>query len=160
MTEKRFTLSKDTEWWTVKDNTIQVNEFGYREDLTGEDKYRGLQQDLTEQETVDLLNELAEDNQDLQKKEVELGQNYLRLLVENGELKQNCKNYGWYKEYKRLLNENEQLKEVLGSILIEVRRDISATNHSVEVKAFVTPNSFDLIVDVLKKYGALKDWYE
>ena len=59
-----------------------------------------------------------------------------------------------------LVEENEQLKEVLGSILIEVRRDISATNHSSEVKAFVTPNSFDLISDVLKKYGALKDWYE
>lgn len=59
-----------------------------------------------------------------------------------------------------LIDENEQLKEVLGSILIEVQREISATNHSSEVKAFVTPNSFDLISDVLKKYGALKDWYE
>lgn len=66
MTEnKRFTLSKDTEWWFVSDNTIKVNEFGYREDLTGEDKYRGLQQDLTEQEVVDKLNELAEENQRL-----------------------------------------------------------------------------------------------
>jgi len=62
MTEKRFTLIKDTEWWFVQDNTIQVNEFGYREDLTGEDKYRGLQQDLTEQETVDLLNKFYEEN--------------------------------------------------------------------------------------------------
>lgn len=59
-----------------------------------------------------------------------------------------------------LLNENEQLKQVLGSILIEVRKDISATNHSSEVKAFVNLNSFDLISNVLKKYGALKDWYE
>ena len=60
----------------------------------------------------------------------------------------------------QLNDENEQLKQVLGSILIEVRRDISATNHSGEVKAFVNPNSFDLISNVLKKYGALKDWYE
>lgn len=57
MTEKRFTLQMDTEWWFVGDNTIKVNEFGYRDDLTGEDKYRGLKQDLTEQEVVDLLNE-------------------------------------------------------------------------------------------------------
>ena len=63
MTEKRFQLNKDSEWWTVKDNTIKVNELGYREDLTGEDAYRGLGQELTEQETVDLLNELYEENQ-------------------------------------------------------------------------------------------------
>jgi len=54
---KRFTLQMDTEWWVVGDNTIKVNENGYREDLTGEDKYRGLKQELTEQEVVDLLNE-------------------------------------------------------------------------------------------------------
>lgn len=54
---KRFTLQRDSEWWLVGDNTIKVNENGYREDLTGEDKYRGLEQDLTEQEVVDLLNE-------------------------------------------------------------------------------------------------------
>ena len=65
MKEKRFKLEEDTEWWFVKDNTIKVNEFGYREDLTGEDKYRGLQQDLTEQEVVDKLNELYEENQAL-----------------------------------------------------------------------------------------------
>ena len=64
------------------------------------------------------------------------------------------------KDMNALNDENEELKQVLGSILIEVRRDISATNHSGEVKAFVNPNSFDLISDVLKKYGALKGWYE
>ena len=63
--EQRFKLEKDTEWWFVSDNTIKVNEFGYRDDLTGEDKYRGLQQDLTEQETVDLLNGLYEENEQL-----------------------------------------------------------------------------------------------
>ena len=40
MTEKRFSLNKDTEWWFVQDNTIQVNKYGYRDDLTGEDEYR------------------------------------------------------------------------------------------------------------------------
>lgn len=66
MDKKRFQLNKDSEWWFVQDNTIQVNEYGYRDDLTGEDKYRGLKQDLTEQETVDLLNELYEDNRQLE----------------------------------------------------------------------------------------------
>lgn len=28
MTEKRFKLNKDSEWWTVIDNTIKVNELG------------------------------------------------------------------------------------------------------------------------------------
>jgi hypothetical protein len=67
MDKKRFQLNKDSEWWFVQDNTIQVNEYGYRDDLTGEDKYRGLKQDLTEQETVDLLNELSDDNRQLKK---------------------------------------------------------------------------------------------
>ena len=62
MTEKRFTLSKDTEWWFVNDNTIQTNEYGYRDDLTGEDAYRGLKQTLTEKEVVKIMNELYEEN--------------------------------------------------------------------------------------------------
>lgn len=67
MTEnKRFSLSKDTEWWFVQDNTIQVNNYGYRDDLTGEDEYRGLRQELTEQETVYLLNEFYKENKELQ----------------------------------------------------------------------------------------------
>ena len=66
MTEKRFSLNKDTEWWFVQDNTIQVNKYGYRDDLTGEDEYRGLRQELTEQETVDLLNKFYEENKKLQ----------------------------------------------------------------------------------------------
>ena len=35
------------------------------------------------------------------------------LNDENEKLKQNCKNYEWYKQYKNLLNENEQLKNEL-----------------------------------------------
>ena len=65
MTQKRFSLSVDTEWWFVQDNTIEVNKYGYRDDLTGEDEYRGLCQELTEQETVDLLNKLYEENKKL-----------------------------------------------------------------------------------------------
>ena len=66
MNEKRFSLNIDTEWWFVQDNTIQVNKYGYRDDLTGEDEYRGLCQELTEQETVDLLNKFYEENKKLQ----------------------------------------------------------------------------------------------
>ena len=58
-----------------------------------------------------------------------------------------------------LSDENEQLKKVLGAILLEVRRDISNTNQTGEIKVFINPNSFELISEVLKKYGALKDWY-
>ena len=38
-------------------------------------------------------------------------------------------------------------------------RDISNTNQTGEIKAFINPNSFELISEVLKKYGALKEWY-
>lgn len=80
---------------------------------------------------------------------------------ENEKLKQQVEFFKGYREdLEEVVVENEQLKEVLGSILIEVRRDISATNHSSEVKAFVNPNNFDLISDILRKYGALKEWYE
>ena len=72
MTEKRFTLNKDIEWWFVQDNTIKVNEYGYRDDLTGEDEYKGLKQDLTEQEVVDLLNELNDKNHNLRESRREL----------------------------------------------------------------------------------------
>lgn len=66
MNKKRFSLNIDTEWWFVQDNTIQVNKYGYRDDLTGEDEYRGLRQELTERETVDLLNKFYEENKKLQ----------------------------------------------------------------------------------------------
>lgn len=81
-----------------------------------------------------------------------------RLQDDIFDWKESAKDY--HKIGQALYKENKELKQVLGSILIEVRRDISATNHSGEVKAFVNPNSFDLISNVLKKYGALKDWYE
>ena len=97
MTEKRFSLSKDTEWWFVQDNAIQVNKYGYRDDLTGEDEYRGLHQELTEQETVDLLNELYETILSLHKTIEELdncqkGQSHRinDLYLENKQLKQRC----------------------------------------------------------------------
>ena len=58
-----------------------------------------------------------------------------------------------------LEEENEQLKKVLGAILLEVKQDISNTNQTGEIKVFINPNSFNLISEVLRKYGALKEWY-
>ena len=70
----------------------------------------------------------------------------------------------WGKEaetkIKELSDENEQLKKVLGAILLEVKRDISNTNQTGEIRVFINPNSFELISEVLRKYGALKEWYE
>lgn len=92
MTGKRFLLEKDTEWWFVSDNTIKVNEFGFRDDLTGEDKYRGLKQDLTEQETVDLLNELAEEKEYYQIKSGKCEEELLKLRRDNEQLKKELEN--------------------------------------------------------------------
>ena len=47
--------------------------------------------------------------------EMRIDDNFLHLINnladENEQLKENCKNYEWYKQYKTLLNENEQLKQ-------------------------------------------------
>lgn len=60
----------------------------------------------------------------------------------------------------QLNDENEQLKKVLGAILLEVKQDITNTNQTGEIKVFINPNSFNLISEVLRKYGALKGWYD
>lgn len=65
----------------------------------------------------------------------------------------------FYNLLNNLHEENDELKQVLGNILLEVRRDISNTNQTGEIKVFINPASFDLISNVLKKYGALKEWY-
>lgn len=116
MTEKRFKLNKDSEWWTVEDNTIKVNEFGYREDLTGEDAYRGLGQELTEQETVDLLNDLLEKNKELQDfKELWIGQN---SILE--------------RENKALQESNQELTRRLSAIKIEKINEIIEQNKKLK----------------------------
>ena len=58
-----------------------------------------------------------------------------------------------------IAQENEELKKVLGSILREVKRDISNTNQTGEITVFINPNIFELISELLRKYGALKEWY-
>ena len=60
----------------------------------------------------------------------------------------------------RLTEENEELKKALGAILLEVKQDISNINQTGEIRVFINPNSFELISEVLRKYGALKEWYE
>ena len=67
MTDKRFRFNGRTNCIEYDNKSILLDSYG---------------EDIEE-----LLNELHEENQDLHKKEVELGQNYLRLLEENERLK-------------------------------------------------------------------------
>ena len=121
MTQKRFSLSIDTEWWFVQDNTIQVNKYGYRDDLTGEDEYRGLRQELTERETVDLLNKFYEENKKLRFQFNLLQEpvnEFYRGARENtnmvGQLKR--ENRELKEENKELKEENKQLKMHMNSV--------------------------------------------
>ena len=61
-----------------------------------------------------------------------------------------------FEENKKLKSENEELKKVLGAILFEIKRDINVfnTKQAGEIKVFIHPNNFDLISEVLRKYGA------
>ena len=98
MTAKRFELIIDSEWWIVKDNSIKSNK--YRNDLDGDDAYRGLKEgELTEEETVELLNELAEENQRL-KKQLESEHTMLdnAILLERTRMGQNS-----LKQYKEAI---------------------------------------------------------
>ena len=86
---------------------------------------------------------------DVLKKEIE------RLKTQNKDLL-----YTNVKNMELLEKENKELKQVLGSILLEVKKDITNTSCTGEITVFINPNSFNLISDVLRKYGALKEWYE
>ena len=105
MTEKRFELIIDSEWWIVEDNSIKSNK--YRNDLDGDDAYRGLMEgELTEKEVVDLLNELYEENQLLHKTIEELdncqkGQSHRinDLYLENKQLKDLITHLGYTIKY-------------------------------------------------------------
>lgn len=120
-TKKRFSLNKDTEWWFVQDNTIQVDKNGFRDDLTGEDEYRGLHQELTEQETVDLLNKFYEENKKLQFQ--------VNLLQEQGNefyrgARENANRVGQLKkENKELKEENGLLKSTIAQLIEQNRKN-------------------------------------
>lgn len=81
-------------------------------------------------------------------------------VYDNGKLL-SCMRLDYVDKTVNLLNdlaeENGQLKKVLGAILLEVKRDISNTNQTGEIKVFINPNSFDLISEVLREYGALRE---
>ena len=84
MTEKRFKLIEESDWWGVTDNQLPKTEYGFREDLPNgylscDYKYN----DLTPQEVVDLLNTLHEENQQLKKREHEI-----KKIINNLETKE------------------------------------------------------------------------
>jgi len=114
----------------------------------------------SESEAADLLNELYEENYILKEKNKYL-EEYNNKLLKKPFLTDILPNaIEIMNTNKKLENENEQLKQVLGSILLEVKRDITNTICTGEVKTFINPDSFDLISDVLRRYGSLKEWYD
>ena len=83
MTEKRFKLIEDYDWWGITDNQLPKTEYGFREDLSNhylscDYKYN----DLTHQEVVDLLNNLSEENEQLKQQEKRLYK-YFRKCFDN-----------------------------------------------------------------------------
>ena len=160
MNEKRFSLDIDTEWWFVQDNTIQVNKYGYRDDLTGEDEYRGLCQELTEQETVDLLNKFYEENKKLQFRcnHLQEGANeFYRAARENANMVGQLK-----KENKELKLQLEALKDKLCELGAsnakqdDKRFDITVSNDNT-VRLIDHKESNDLISISFKKHSDAVD---
>ena len=75
-----------------------------------------------------LLNELHEENEQLKQRNKTLQKSindFIKVEEENEELKANCKNYEWYKKYKELLNENEQLKSEINMLKTTIGRNES-----------------------------------
>ena len=160
MTEKRFSLNKDTEWWFVQDNTIQVNKYGYRDDLTGEDEYRGLHQELTEQETVDLLNKFYEENKKL-RFQLNLLQEPVNVFYHGA--RENANMVGQLKkENKELKLQLEELKDKLcesGASNVkrdDKRFDITVSNDNT-VRLIDHKESNDLISIGFKKHSDAAD---
>lgn len=129
MTAKRFELAYEKgNWWAVRDGDIT----------------------LWKEEVIYLLNKLHSRNKRLEEK------------IQRERASFTKTHERWSKEaetkIKELSEENEELKKVLGAILLEVKQDISNTNQTGEIRVFINPNSFNLISKVLRKYGALKEW--
>ena len=114
MTE-RFNLIIDSEWWIVEDYSIRSDK--YRDDLNGDDIYRGLKEgELTEKETVDLLNNLYEENE--------------RLKHENDKFVDVIAKKSQQAFLTR--KENKQLKQQLQSIL-KLTRKIEDCTHDIKM---------------------------
>lgn len=154
MTGKRFTLEEFGLNFIVNDNG----------------------RNLTAKQTVDKLNQLYEENEQLkedlhniQKAQISDIQPFEELLTEIEKLKSICQEIESTKllssfdhrdhaiDFKadsiQLEKENKELKEVLGSILREVKRDISNTNQTGEIKVFINPDYYDMISEILRKYN-------
>lgn len=104
MTEKRFTLCEvDLYEYGVPLNEIMDN---------------GVP--ISQGKVIDLLNKLNEENEVLKKVISRYMDDIEKLIIENEKLKRTCKNYMWYKQYKQLLNENEQLKQQIKDLRLNV----------------------------------------
>lgn len=160
MTQKRFSLSIDTEWWFVQDNTIEVNKYGYRDDLTGEDEYKGLCQELTEQETVDLLNKLYEENKKLQF-QFNLLQEPVNVFYHGARENENMVRQ-LKKENKELKLQLEELKDKLYELEVpnmkrdDKRFDITVSNDNT-VRLVDHERNNDLISIGFKKHSDAAD---
>ena len=142
MTKKRFTYEYDEYTGNLFDN--KMNTFYHIEDS-----------DENIEVLCDRLNWLVEENERLKEYNNNLMKQALLFDV------QTIPNTMEIMEANtQLEEENEELKKTLGAILLEVKRDITITNQTGEIKVFINPNRFELISEVLRKYGALKEWYE
>lgn len=59
---------------------------------------------------------------------------------------------------KKLKLKNDELEIILADILLGVKRDNYFKTGEIIVS--INPDSYDMISDVLRKYGALEEWYE
>ena len=143
MTEKRFTLEEFGLNFIVNDNG----------------------RNLTAKQTVDKLNQLYEENEQLkeglhniQKAQISDIQSFEELLTEIEKLKSICQDHrdhaiDFKADSMRLEKENKELKEVLGNILLEVKQDITITNQTGEIKVFINPHYYNMISEILRKYN-------
>ena len=133
---KRFNLIIDSEWWIVEDNSIKSDK--YRDDLDGDDIYRGLKEgELTEKEVVDLLNELNNENEQLKSKNRGL-QSELQIFKEDA-THSNL-------QINKLADENEQLKSTIKEVLELLSEEVDlfsdkATEH--DINAYVELKELD-----------------
>ena len=145
MTEKRFRVT------ISNTNTVYFVDFIENKQLmsiTFKDKSDAIDCKNALMYQCGLLNDLHEENIKMKKDFNSCSHNWALMYDEAKD------------KVEELSEENEQLKQVLGNILLEVKRDITNTNVTGEVKTFINPNSYELISEVLRKYGALKEWYE
>ena len=133
---KRFNLIIASEWWIVEDNSIKSDK--YRDDLDGDDIYRGLKEgELTEKEVVDLLNELNNENEQLKSKNRGL-QSELQIFKEDA-THSNL-------QINKLADENEQLKSTIKEVLELLSEEVDlfsdkATEH--DINAYVELKELD-----------------